>query len=248
MSSDDDPEARIRDLERSLSEQSAELTQSTAELGPAPYGGSGMPQSYTAASPYTAPITKPPYAPAQTPYPSPYPPMGMLPTAGAGRSWVGYGLLAAVLVAIVAGVVLVVAHVFSGVSPTVGAFQDTPTASGGGGPFGVPTTENGQNHAAAPSPGPSPQTEPSGVEVSVAGVDGNRTIACDDNAVNVSGVSNTVVLTGQCHSVTVSGVQNVVTVDATATIGVSGFDNRITYHTGDPQIQNSGGNNVVEQG
>ena len=51
MSSQDDPEARIRDLERSLGEQSSELTQSSSEMGSAPYGG-----GYTAPPPSAIPV------------------------------------------------------------------------------------------------------------------------------------------------------------------------------------------------
>ncbi len=55
-------------------------------------------------------------------------------------------------------------------------------------------------------------------------------------------------ITGQCLSVTVSGVENTVTVDAAAKINASGFNNRVTYLSGTPEINNSGGDNVVEQG
>jgi DUF3060 family protein len=48
--------------------------------------------------------------------------------------------------------------------------------------------------------------------------------------------------------VTVSGVKNQVTVDAADSIGASGFNNQITYHSGEPQVDNAGGNNVVQQG
>ncbi|MCW2554425.1 MAG: hypothetical protein JWR78_4206, partial [Mycobacterium sp.] len=70
----------------------------------------------------------------------------------------------------------------------------------------------------------------------------------NDSVVNVSGVSNTVVITGQCRSVTVSGVENTITVETAATISASGFDNRVTYLSGAPQIENSGDSNVVEKG
>jgi hypothetical protein len=46
----------------------------------------------------------------------------------------------------------------------------------------------------------------------------------------------------------VSGIGNVVTVDSADTIGASGFDNQVTYHSGAPQISNSGSSNVVQQG
>ncbi len=91
-------------------------------------------------------------------------------------------------------------------------------------------------------------TPPPGGRLSVSGINENRTIACNDNIVSVSGISNTVVITGHCTSLTVSGVQNSITVDAVDTIDASGFNNKITYHSGTPKISNSGDSNVVQQG
>jgi Protein of unknown function (DUF3060) len=48
--------------------------------------------------------------------------------------------------------------------------------------------------------------------------------------------------------VNVSGMANVITVDSADTISASGFDNPVTFHTGAPQIENSDGSNVVQQG
>jgi hypothetical protein len=61
-------------------------------------------------------------------------------------------------------------------------------------------------------------------------------------------VSNTVTITGHCAELSVSGVGNTISIDSADAIGVSGFDNRITYHTGAPHIENSGGDNEVGQG
>ena len=84
-------------------------------------------------------------------------------------------------------------------------------------------------------------------QASVSGIENNKTVACTDGAVTVSGIRNTVNITGHCVNVTVSGMNNVVTVDATDAIGASGFDNRITYHSGSPQIDSTD-SNIVEQG
>jgi hypothetical protein len=97
-------------------------------------------------------------------------------------------------------------------------------------------------------PGAGPSTPPPGGNLSVAGINENQTIACNDSIVDVSGVSNTVVITGHCTSVSVSGVQNSITVEAVDTIDVSGFNNKVTYHTGSPKISKSGESNVVQQG
>jgi hypothetical protein len=98
------------------------------------------------------------------------------------------------------------------------------------------------------SPSAGPSTPPPGGNLSVAGINENQTIACNDSIVDVSGVSNTVVINGHCTSLTVSGVQNSITVEAVDTIDASGFNNKVTYHTGSPKISKSGAGNVVEQG
>ena len=64
-------------------------------------------------------------------------------------------------------------------------------------------------------------------EVSVSGVENNKTVACNDGYVNVSGVRNTVNITGHCMKVTVSGMNNIVTVDIADVISAAGFDNRL---------------------
>jgi hypothetical protein len=84
--------------------------------------------------------------------------------------------------------------------------------------------------------------------LTISGIKENRTIACNNSAVNISGISNKVVITGHCASLNVSGVQNSITVDAVDSIDASGFNNQITYHSGSPTIQNFGGQNVVQQG
>jgi hypothetical protein len=91
-------------------------------------------------------------------------------------------------------------------------------------------------------------TSSPGGKPSVSGVGENKTITCNDSFVSVSGVSNTVTITGHCVSVTVSGMKNLVTLDVADTISASGFDNQVTFHSGSPEISNSGGSNVVQQG
>ncbi|TPG35871.1 DUF3060 domain-containing protein [Mycolicibacterium hodleri] len=244
MSSPDDPEARIRDLERSLGAQSSELTQSSSEVGSGTYGGGNAP--LPPPPPYTS--QHPPYAAAQSPYSAPPSyygapfPTGQMPAnAGTGRGWIVYGVVAAVLMAVIGGTIVLFAGVFSNVDSIVDTFAGSPTASGGGGPFDAPQSSTGGNRPPVPA-------GPPGGDVSVAGIGEDKTIACNDSIVNVSGVSNTVVITGQCRSVSVSGVENTVTVDAAATISASGFNNRVTYLSGAPLIDNSGDSNTVEQG
>jgi hypothetical protein len=241
MSSQDDPEARIRELERSLSDRTSELTQSSSETGAGQSGG-----RYVNAPPppYTAP--RPPYTAPPSSYGVPFPPVPVASSGGTVRGWLVFAVLGAMMVAIIAGVVIFVSNVFSSVNSVIDTFDGSPTTSGGGGPFGAPS--GGANRPPAPTAASTVEVAPPGGDISVAGVGGDKTIACNDTVVNISGVSNTIVLTGQCRSVTVSGVQNTVTIDAAATISASGFENRVTFLTGTPEIQNSGASNVVERG
>ncbi|GLP74000.1 membrane protein [Mycobacterium antarcticum] len=238
MSSPDDPEARIRDLERTLGEQSSELTQSSYELGTAAPG-------YQAPPAYSAP-PGPAYQAPQPPYGMPFPtmPTSRRPT---GRPEVVYVVAAVMLMAVIGGTFYFVANVFSNVNSFVDTFNGSPTASGGGS-FDVPPNVSGGNRPPAPTVAPTVALGPPGGDLSVAGVGGNKTIACNDSIVNVSGVSNTVRITGQCRSVTVSGVENTVTVDSAATISASGFSNRVTFLSGAPEIAKSGDSNIVEPG
>jgi hypothetical protein len=83
---------------------------------------------------------------------------------------------------------------------------------------------------------------------SVSGVGAHRTLVCEGGDITVSGVENVVELTGPCGRVTVSGVRNEVRIDSVGSIGVSGFDNTVTYREGSPQISESGNGNSVDRG
>lgn len=253
MSSQDDPEARIRDLERSLSEQASELTHSSYETT----GAGGQPSAEGGHWPpppnYTAPnYTAPNYTAAQyQPYGTPYPPTMTTSTGGGNRGWIPYVVMAVVVVAIIGGAVSFFGHMLSTVSSIVDTVDGAPTAQptvpGGGGPFDVQPSRSGGNRPPAPTITPVVPPEP-GAAVTVSGVGEVRTIACNGNAVNVSGVDNTVLITGQCAKVSVSGVKNEVTVEASVQISASGMENRVTYLSGTPVVDNSGMSNVVERG
>jgi hypothetical protein len=90
-------------------------------------------------------------------------------------------------------------------------------------------------------------TVTSGGQITVAGTDNNKTLACNDGAVIVSGIRNTVNITGHCANVSVSGMNNNVTVDAVDSVTASGDQNTVTYHAGQPQIT-AIGSNAVQQG
>ncbi|CQD09222.1 putative threonine rich protein [Mycobacterium europaeum] len=231
MPANDDPEERIRELERPLAEaaRASEVGSAQPAAQPFPPGpGAGPPPPPPWS--YGGPLTGPP----------PRPPSG-------NRMWWIVGTVIVVgVIALAGGIAAFAAHQLSGVRSIITsppAITDT---------FGPATTTPG---AAAPSttrartPGPSTSpAPPPGAKLSVSGIGENRTIACNDNVISVSGVSNTVVISGHCASLTVSGVQNEITVDAVDSIEASGFNNKVTYHTGTPKVSNSGGSNVVGQG
>jgi hypothetical protein len=242
MNSQDDPEERIRELERPLAD-----TARASESGQAAPPG-GYPYSY---GPSGA-VPPPPPPPPQSPWTYGGPLSGPPPRSPSGnRTWWILGTVIVVgFLALAGGIAAFAAHQLSGVRSTIGSPPTIPTISG---TFGPPSTTPRTSRTPTPSktrtatPSTSP-TAPPGGSLSVSGINENRTIACNDNIVSVSGVSNTVVITGHCNSLTVSGVQNAITVDAVDSIDASGFDNKITYHSGNPKISNAGGSNVVQQG
>ena len=224
MSMPDDPEARIRDLEQPLGDATA---------GQYP-GGS-----------YEAP---------PTPWPSEPPPSYQPTAAGADRPrWLANLLLGLGLLVIVGAVV---AYLLFGREKTT---PGTPVSDGrttvASSPRALPSPPGNRPQATVPvipwpptAGGSEPTTAPPNGKVSVSGVDEHRTINCEGGDVDVSGVSNTVVITGHCGVVIVSGMQNVVTVDSADRIEASGISNRVTFHTGAPEVNNSGVENTVEQG
>ncbi|MDG4663855.1 DUF3060 domain-containing protein [Mycobacterium sp. 236(2023)] len=247
-----DPEARIRDLERPL----AGRAQSN-ELGTQPYD---------VAPPPTVPV--PPYQYA--PPPPPPPPLDPYQAAPYGQYDSQYGTpqytspyyaapqhvvqkrssttLLWVIPLVVAGILaagtIAIVVYFNAASPDSYTYDPSPPISGGGGPLDPPRIPQVDPIA------PEEQVitvEPGG-SVSVSGVDKTQTIVCNGGTVSVSGVENTVEVQGQCAVVSVSGMKNRVTVETAGAISTSGFENRVTYRTGTPDINNSGPDNVVEQG
>ena len=231
MNPQDDPEARIRDLERPLADVA-----STSELGTGQYpGGYG-----------SAPPPPPPGYRYGTPFPTP-------PTRGSGGFpwwWLIVAAFVIGLVAIGAGVAVFGSNMFSTSSPFSSGSGDRPNISGGGGTLHLRPIEptdrprrqdpDAERRTAGGRPA-------AGRQRGVSGIGENKTIACNDSVVSVSGVDNTVVITGHCTSLTVSGMDNVVTVDSAESIEASGFDNRVTFKSGSPEINKSGGGNVVER-
>ena len=218
MEAQDDPEARIRALEQPLANQAQ-----ASELGTGPYTGGGSYVPPTTPMPGAYPgAHNDPYAPSTFGAPWGAPPHRV---SSGFRAWpLLIGVIVLVVIGGVAGVIVysVKSALPGGTIPTIPSFPSMPS------------------HPTVSPPEP-------GGQISVAGVGDNKVIECNDSLVSVSGVSNTVTITGHCISVTVSGMDNIVNLDTADTINASGFDNKVTYKTGSPEI-NSGGSNTVGQG
>jgi hypothetical protein len=235
MKSEDDPEARIRELEQPLAN-----TARASEISVNP------PPGKWAAPP----------APPFPPPPQPLPYSGSLRSTSSGLSSINraWWILAAIF--IIGTVAVPLGFALFGINrashsvlttllpnPTVSQSAAAPTATA------APSVSAAQTPAPVPSAAPSPApTAPAGTSLTISGIKNDRTIACNQSAVNISGISNKIVITGHCASLHVSGVQNSITVDGVDAIEVSGFNNQITYHTGTPTIENDGDQNAVNQG
>ena len=220
-----DPEARIRDLERPLSDMAR-----TSEMGAAQ------------PAPYAYPPTLPPIN-----YGGPHPTAPPMKTASFRGWWIVLAVFAVGAIALVAGVAVVGAHLFSSRGSIVSFPGARPSISRGS-VTNTPSSQPSPGATQTPTAGGSTATAPPGGNLTVSGISQNRTIACNDSVVTVSGITNTVVLTGHCASLTVIGSQNVVTVDTADTIDASGIENQVTFHSGSPSVQNSGISNVVQLG
>ncbi len=191
------------------------------ELGTTPYSSGG--DAYL----------RPPMPPMPPPVSGPRPPRKV----SAGIPWVVLGIGAVVFMAVAAAVGFYIVNKWTPEFPSISvpSFPSVPSI-----PTAQPKTPGG-------GPANTVTNAPPGGQLSVAGINENKTIACNDNHVSVDGIANTVTITGHCATVTVSGMQNKVTLDASDQINASGFDNVVIYHSGEPDVIN-GGSNVVQQG
>ncbi|MDA4107324.1 DUF3060 domain-containing protein [Mycolicibacterium holsaticum] len=227
---DDDPEARIRQLEQMRSGPGA------VELG---------------TTQPTQPTQMPPPAYPNPDGASPYgaPPFGVSYPQGP-RHGVPVGLIFGIIAVGVLAVFGVVGAIVWNMSTETPARVGTGVAGGGGLLDPGPAVEVPDIDIPAVEPmlpgNESVVTAPPGGKLSVAGVDGTKTVECDDSEINVSGVNNTVTITGHCAMVTVSGVENQVSLDSADAITVSGFDNGVIYHFGEPEIDVSSRNSVAQ--
>ncbi len=241
MSRDDDPEARIRELERAMNEQAraSELTEP---------GQQWSTRAHT--------IRQPQPARSNRPQPTPPRPVVLSPSMATSRRLLFATVILAVLAGpVIAGIVFV-ANITgkkhptflppsSGQQPSVSVAVPSPAQPGDESSVVVngTTVMSGPGLVELP-PQPGDPTKP----IRVAGVRGTRTLACYDQPVNISGVSNSVTITGHCTTVEVSGIENTVIVDSADKIVASGMDNHVTYHFGTPDIPDPGRSNTVSRG
>lgn len=257
MDRDDDPEARIRALEKPLSDaaQASELGQGEApSYGYVPASGEGWhpppptpPPGYPSYPPTYPPTYEPQYPPT---YPLAIPPpLATPPSGGRGAGFV-VPIVIAVLAFAIAGVVSF--FLFSRTSSDGGTTG--PGVAGGGAtladtPQDRPSLDGAKTMPPGSSlPGPDVPLPPPGTDISAGGIDERQTIACNDSTLSISGIDNTYTVLGHCASLAVSGQGNVVIVESSGTISVSGIENRVTYRSGTPDVSESGFDNVVEPG
>jgi Fe-S cluster biogenesis protein NfuA len=241
MESHDDPEARIRDLERPLADRAR-----TSELGANPYPYPTQPYSadpYPPPPPMTGPL--PPMPVPVGGYGAPYPVPPQRPGSGS-RAALLLAIPALVVGAIIAvGIAVWFSDTVTDTRSMIESITGTPSADPSISidipPIVIPGVE-------VPDVGAPGTPVAPGDVVSVAGVGANRTLVCDGGNITVSGVDNVVVLTGTCSTVSVSGVRNEVRIESVSAISVSGFDNTVTYRNGTPEKQQSGSGNSIEQG
>ncbi|WP_172799547.1 DUF3060 domain-containing protein [Mycobacterium sp. IS-3022] len=243
MKPEDDPEARIRQLEQPLADYGA------VELGTSQPTVNDHP---TSALP--PPVYGPPYPPPyeqQSPYSAP--PFGVSFPPGPTKSGAPYGLifgLIGVVVVLIVGGIGVFVWSMSSTPDRISTRPGFPDATGDGGPRGGSVTIGPSRTAPTLLPPGVPDDQvavaPAGGQYSVSGVEKIETIECNGSNISVSGVDNTVTLLGHCQSVTVSGVENQVVLDSADRIDASGFDNQVIYHSGDPEIDATSRNSVTQ--
>ncbi len=226
MKSEDDPEARIRELEQPLADAAR--------------------ASEAAANPPPGKWAPPPGPPLSSPTTLPYGGSFQTLPAGARRQgrglWILLALFVVGMIALPIGIFVFSTHQMSrgGLTtllpaPSVSSISPSPSGAAPGTVSVAPPTS-------------SATTVPAGENITVSGISEVRTIACNGGSVSVSGITNNVTISGHCTSVTVSGIQNEVIADAADRIQVSGSGNHVTYHNGSPKVGNSGLNNVVQKG
>jgi Protein of unknown function (DUF3060) len=245
MKSEDDPEARIRELEQPLSD-AARASEAAANQSPGKWAPPSGPPPTRPYVPPSVPPSGPPVPSLSAPPFSPLPPLPYSdsfsgpPRRSQGRGiWIAIAVFVMGMIALPIGIFLFSAHQVSRSGlPSMFPIPSFPSVN--------PNPSGTMPHT--PGVAPSTSSAATGDNVTVSGISEVRTIACNGGSVSVSGITNNVVITGHCARVTVSGIQNHIIVDAADAIQASGSENQITYHTGSPTIGNSGIGNLVHKG
>jgi hypothetical protein len=247
MKSEDDPEARIRELEQPLAD-AARSSETAANQSPGKWAQPSGPPAPPSSAPPITPSSGPSVPPLSAPPFSPLPPLpyndsfSSPPRRSQGRIlWIAIAVFVMGMIALPIGIFLFSAHQVSRSGlPSMFPIPSFPSAN--------PIPSGTMPHTPGAAPSTSATTAPAGDNITVSGISQVRTIACNGGSVSVSGITNNVVITGHCARVIVSGIQNQITVDAADTIQASGSENQITYHAGSPTIGNSGIGNLVHKG
>jgi uncharacterized protein (DUF2345 family) len=77
---------------------------------------------------------------------------------------------------------------------------------------------------------------------------GNRVQADSIDAIAVGNYGNRLTLTGHCGSVKVSAYDNQLQFDSVDAVDISGYSDTVTYHSGSPKVTKSGYDITVKQG
>jgi hypothetical protein len=222
---DDDPEKRIRELERELADMSRPPQSTPPYTGDAsPYTSETPPPAvdspftanpYDANAPYAANQSftsdAPPQYSANPPYAgnAPYvrdPTWGVDFRPPRRRSPYAWVIVFVALGILLPTIFSVVAHFASNRSRS--SF----------GPGSGATASNG------------PTAVPQGGELRVGGTMEGRTIACNDGKLTLYGTSTDYFVTGHCASLAVGGYHNKVTVQSADTLESTGFSNTVTLN------------------
>ena len=228
---DDDPEKRIRELERELADMSRPPQSIPPYTSDAPPYTSDAP-SPAVDAPYTAnPYgNNPPYtAPGQS-FTSDPPPSYPPPSYSANPPYAGnapyvrdptWGVdfraprrRAGVRFSWIIGVILLAVF-----APTVISVVSHFATSRSRSSFG--------SGATAPT---GPTAVPQGGELRWGGNSEGRTIACNDGKLTLYGYNSDYVITGHCVSLTVGGYSNTVKVDSVDSVESTGYNNTVTLH------------------
>jgi len=268
---DDDPEKRIRELEREL----ADTTRTPPSPPPAenaPYTGYVPPTgdaSYTGNLPYPGSA---PYA-GGSPYGFGFPP----PRRRRTYPWllvvIALGILAPTIISLVmhfARSTTIRSTFGNGARTTAPSTGPTAVPQGGelrvGGNLETKTIACNDGNLTLYGTGGTYTVTGHCASLKAGGYNNNVTVDSADT-LESSGYGNTVTVhacnngkltlsaygigfnvTGHCASLTISSYDNKVTVDSVDSINVSGYNNVVTYHSGTPKITDSGYSNTIRPG